>query len=97
MADLVISDILKDKVFSPFCSAVLLALIPGPAPHGHKVAATAPSISFLENITQGQEERTVLCLLLRGRKPSPEAPQQTVLHASTPIPVVTYVNCFRNF
>lgn len=89
MADLVAVVILKDKIFSPFCSATVLAVIPGPAPHGHNVAAVAPSFSFSENITPGQEERTVLCLLLRGRKSSPEVPQQTVLHASISIPVVT--------
>ena len=68
---------------------IVLAFVPGPAPHGHNVAAVAPSFSFSENTTPGQEERTVLCLLLRGRKPSPGVPQQTVLHASISIPVVT--------
>jgi len=89
MADLVTVGVLKDKIFSPFCSAIVLAFVPGPAPHGHNVAAVAPSFSFLENTTPGQEERIVLCLLLRGRKPSPGVPQQTVLHASLSIPVVT--------
>lgn len=73
MADLVTVDVLKDKILSPFCSAIVLAFIPGPAPHGHNVAAVAPSFSFSENTTPGQEERTALCLLLGGRKPFQES------------------------
>lgn len=57
----VASDELWNNILASFCSASLLALIPRLAPHGHNVAATAPTISSLHGITPGRKrEQSVL-------------------------------------